>query len=186
MTRIPPATRDMVSPEDLAAFNRVTFDKDRMHEGSPTGMMLNSPQACLHHSELKWYLRDRSTLLPSKVRELVMLVAAREMDSPDVWNLHAALGRQAGLSDKLVDALRDRTELPEMPVQEAVVIEYGRELFRQHRVTEATFQEALDQFGVQGLIELTMLMAFYVMPSFIAHAFEIEPPSDSHEPLMPA
>ena len=148
-------------------------------------MMLNSPQACLGHSELKWYLRDRSTLLPSKIRELVMLVTAREMDSPDVWNLHAALGREAGLSNELVDALRDKKGLPEIPIQEALVIKYGRELFHQHRVTQSTFQEALDQFGVQGLIELTMLMAFYVMPSFIANAFELEPPSDTPEPLMP-
>ncbi len=156
-----------------------------MAESSPAGMMLNSVEACKWFTDIKRYLRDDSTALPSKIRELAMMLTAREMDSPDVWDLHAASGRQAGLSNELVDALRDHKELPEISAQESSVIKFGRELFRTHRVSQATFQAALDQFGVKGLIELTMLMALYAIPSFIAHAFGIEPPADTPEPLLP-
>ncbi len=185
MTRIPPGSREKAPPELLADFDDITGGQDRMGEGSPTGMMLNSVEACKWFTYMKRYLRDDSTFLPRPIRELAMILTGREMDSPDVWNLHAASGREAGLSDELVDALRDHKELPEMSAQETAVIKFGRELFRTHKVSPEAFQAALDQFGVKGLIELTMLMAFYVIPSFIAHAFAIEPPSDTPEPFLP-
>ena len=185
MARLPVVTREMVPPEHLAAFDEVTKGRDSMAPSSPTGKMLNSPQAARLFDQMKNYLRDDSTALPSKTRELAMIVTAREWDSPDVWNLHAALARKSGLSDGLVDAIRDRKELPAITPDEAVVVKFARELHRDHRVGSQTYQEALDQFGVKGLTELTMLMALYAMPSFIAHAFDLDPPADTPEPLLP-
>ena len=40
-----------------------------------------------------------------------MILTARELDCQFIWNAHAALARQAGLSDSLVDGLRDRKVL---------------------------------------------------------------------------
>ncbi len=185
MPRIPPASRESI-PADLWATFQGRYDAlVRMPESSPGGMMLNSPEAWRHYHHLQHCLRDENTILSTKALELIMILAGREMDSPDVWNLHAASARRAGLADELVDALRDRKALPEMTSEEAAVVNYGHELFRDHKVSQATFQAALEQFGVRGLIELTMLMAFYVIPSFIAHAFELEPPADTPEPLLP-
>jgi 4-carboxymuconolactone decarboxylase len=59
--------------------------------------------------ELSSYLRQESTL-SSKIQELAMLVTARERDCQFIWNVHAASGRRAGLSDALVDALRDKRD----------------------------------------------------------------------------
>jgi AhpD family alkylhydroperoxidase len=89
--------------------------------------------------------------LPQKVRELAMLTTARAKDCPSIWNAHAALGRQAGLRDDVVDALRDRTPLPPMAMEEAVVIKLGMEFFQTNRVSQDTFDVALAQFGLQGL-----------------------------------
>jgi len=103
------------------------------------------------------FVRNESSR-PQKVRELAMLTAARAKDCPYIWNAHVGLGRQAGLSDALVDALRDREPLPPMPVEEAVVIKLGMEFFQTNRVNQDTFNVALEQFGPQGLAELTTLM----------------------------
>src|SRR5882724_455370 len=103
------------------------------------------------------FVRNESSR-PQKVRELAMLTAARAKDCPYIWNAHVGLGRQAGLSDALVDALRDREPLPPMPVEEAVVIKLGMEFFQTNRVNQDTFNVALEQFGPQGLVELTTLM----------------------------
>jgi 4-carboxymuconolactone decarboxylase len=102
------------------------------------------------------YVRNES-ILPQKVRELAMLTTARATACPYIWNAHAGLGRQAGLRDALVDALRDRTPLPPMAVEEAVVIKLGMEFFQMHRISQETFDVALAQFGPQGLVELTTL-----------------------------
>jgi 4-carboxymuconolactone decarboxylase len=87
-----------------------------------------------------------------------MLTTARATDCPYIWNAHAALGRQAGLHDALVDALRDRKPLLPMSVEEAVVIKLGMEFFQTHQVSQDTFNVALAQFGPQGLVELTTLV----------------------------
>ena len=67
------------------------------------------------------------------------------------------LGREAGLSEALVNALRDRQTLPAVPTEEAAVIAYATELFQSRRVAPATFQAVLELLGSQGLVELTRI-----------------------------
>jgi 4-carboxymuconolactone decarboxylase len=150
----------------------------------PASVMINSPEACRRAFHFSDYLRRESTL-PANVQELAMLVTARELDCQYVWNAHAASGKKAGLSAGLVDALRDNTPLPPLKPAEAAVITYGREFFRTHRVSRGVFQAAQEQFGVQGLAELTMLMGFYGLLAFHVNAFDVELPSDRTEPLLP-
>jgi hypothetical protein len=44
---------------------------------------------------------------------------------------------------------------------------------------------ALDQFGAQGLTELTTLMGYYALLAFNANAFEIDIPAQRTESLLP-
>ena len=127
---------------------------------------------------------DESTL-PKHVQELAMLVTAREMDCQYVWNAHAASGKQAGLTTGLVEALRDQKPLPALKPEEAAVVKYGQEFYRTHRVSKGTFQEALEQFGVQGLAELIMLMGFYAMLAFNVNTFDVDLPEQRTEPILP-
>ena len=65
--------------------------------------------------------------LPDNVAELAMITTARELDCQFIWHAHAAAGRRAGLNNALVDALRDKQELPPLSSAESAVINYGRE-----------------------------------------------------------
>ena len=42
------------------------------------------------------------------------------------------------------------------------MINYGREFFRTHRVSQATFDAVQAQFGTLGLVELTNIMGYYL------------------------
>jgi 4-carboxymuconolactone decarboxylase len=130
------------------------------------------------------YVRNESTV-PAKARELAMLTTARAMDCPYIWNAHVALGRQAGLSDSLVDALRDKQPLPQMSPEESAVLNLGMEFFLPHRVSQDTFQAALDQFGEQGFVELTTLMGYYAMLAFNANAVDLGLPHELVEEPLP-
>jgi 4-carboxymuconolactone decarboxylase len=114
-----------------------------------------------------------------------MLTTARELDCQYIWNAHAASGRRAGLSDALVDALRDKRDLPSLAADEAAVVNLGQEFFRTHRVSDATFQAALQQFGPQGLTELVTLMGYYGLLAFNANTFAIDLPSERPEAVLP-
>lgn len=187
MARVPVVNRDQVPQELQPAFDEVLGSRGRgsnVVSSGPTSILINSPEMALRAVQLSSYLREQSTL-PKKVQELAMLTTARCMDCQYIWNAHAASGRQAGLSDALVDALRENRSLPPMKPDEAAVVNYGMEFYQTRKVSEATFRAALEQFGPQGLTELTTLMGYYALLAFNANAFEINLPERTTEPLLP-
>jgi len=184
MARTPTVTHDRVPEHLRAAFDAETASSGGVVASGPGSVMINSPEMRRRANHLVNYLRNESTL-PKKIQELAMLITARAMDCQFIWNAHAARGRREGLSDALVNALRDRQPLPPMPADEAAVVHYGTEFFRTHKVSQVTFQAALDQFGAQGLTELTTLMGYYALLAFNANAFEIDLPAERTESVLP-
>jgi len=147
--------------------------------------MIHVPEMLQRGEHLRAYLRGDTSNLPLKIRELAMILTARELDCPFIWNAHAALARRAGVRDDIFDYLREKKELTGLDPDEAAVVNYGREFFRTHRVSQATFDAALAQFGVQGLIELTNLMGYYALLALNVNAFEVELPTEITEAPLP-
>ena len=83
--------------------------------------MLNAPEVAERALGLALYLRTE-TSLPPRIRELGMMVAARENDCQFIWHAHAPVGRKAGLKDESVDALRDKKDIPGLEDDEAAVV----------------------------------------------------------------
>src|SRR5262245_1257367 len=183
MARLPPVTRERVRADLRRVFDDVSSGPGGVGTG-PMSVLKYSPEMSRRAIPLFNYVRNESSL-PQKVRELAMLTTARAKDCPYIWNAHDALGRQAGLCDALVDALRDRKPLPPMSVEEAVVIKLGMEFFQTNRVSQDTFDVALEQFGPQGLLELITLMGFYAMLAFNANAVDLGLPHGITEPPLP-
>ena len=184
MARIPVATRESVPEAHRGTFDEIVSARGGPVDSGPVSVLINSPEMAKRASHLSAYLRQESAL-PSKIQELAMLVTARERDCQYIWNAHAASGRAAGLSDALVDALRDNQELPEIPADESAVVGLGREFSRTNQVSDATFQAASQQFGTQGLIELVTLMGYYALLAFNANTFAIDLPAERTEPALP-
>ncbi len=184
MARVPFVNRDMVPEEFRAAFDEVTAETGGSITAGPGSITLNSPEFARLRAPVTEYLRYRTTF-PKRIQELAILTTARAMDCPYIWNAHAPAGRREGLSDALVDAIRDKQSLPDVSPEEAAVISFGREFFSGHRVSQATFQAALDQFGAQHLVELTALMGHYAQTAFFLNAFEVTLPEERSEPVLP-
>lgn len=185
MTRIPQVTRESVPAGQQAAFDDYVRARGNVPTTGPLLIMLNAPEMLARGEHLRAYLRSDESSLPANVRELAMLVTAREMDCQFIWNAHSAFGRQAGLSDSLVDDLRDKRPLTGLSAEESAVVEYGREFFRTRRVSQASFDAALSLFGVRGLTELTTLMGYYSMLAFNLNAFEVGLPAETAELPLP-
>mgnify|MGYP000402401951 CR=1 FL=1 len=182
MSRVPPA-----SPEAIPAHLHDAFEMATKGH-TPTGMrasLLYSPEAS--HRAHHWadYLRTETGVLTKRIQELAMLVVARELDCPFIWNAHARIGRDAGLSSQLVDALRDKKPLSGLRPDEKALIGFGQEWYRTRRVSQNTFDEVHTQFGAQGVAELVMLMGFYAMLAFNAAAFGLQVPPGHTETLLP-
>ncbi len=182
--RTPVASRDNIPQQYLDAFDEMVDIRGGIPQTGPISVLINSPELCRLAWQIIDFLRNQSSL-PKHVQELGMLVTARELDCQYIWNAHAPPARQAGLNDALVDALREEEPLPPLQPDEAVVIKYGQEFYRTHRVSRGTFQEALEVFGTHGLAELTTLLGFYGMLAFNIIAFDVPLPDERSEPIMP-
>ena len=68
-----------------------------------------------------------------------------------------------------------KSDVSELTPDEALIVRYGRELFRDHRISDETFVAARQRFGDQGITELTATMGYYGMLACALNAFEVEP-----------
>ena len=184
MARIPALNRENIPANQVAAFDELVEQRGGIPDTGPGSVMLNAPEVAQRALGLAMYLRTETSLEP-RIRELGMLVAARENDCQFIWNAHAPMARMAGLKDRIVDNLRDKKDLPGLAPDEDAVVNYGREFFRTRRVSQTTFDAALNQFGILGLTELTNLMGCYAMLAFNVNAFGVELPAERTEEALP-
>ncbi len=184
MARTPIVTRESVPERERQAFDTFVANRGEVPTTGPGSVMLNAPEVAQRALGLALYLRTDTSLSP-RIRELAMLLAARENDCQFIWNAHAPAARRAGLRDEIVDALRDRMELPGPAEDEIAVVNYGREFFRTRRVSQEAFDAVAAQFGVNGATELTTLMGCYAMLAFNVNAFGVELPEERAEEALP-
>ena len=184
MARLPIATRESVPEAQRALFDELVQRLGSVPRYGPGSVMIHVPEAHRWATALNDYLRNQSSL-PKKVQELAMLVTARALDCQHIWNAHAASARQAGVPDALVDALRDRQAFPKLAPDEAAVVHFGQEFFHTHRVSPGAFQAAIEQFGRQGAVELSLTMGNYSLLALLINAFDTDLPPNRTEPLLP-
>ena len=185
MTRLPEVTRDALPQQLHEAFDElVAANGGKVPSGGPAGVTINSPEMVRRRRPLSNYLRFE-TEIPERIIELAILTSARCLDCPYVWNAHAQAARRAGVSDAVIDALRDDQPLPAMGADELAVVQFGTELFKTHTVSDDTFKAALGQFGPRQLVDLTALMGYYAQTAFFLNAFAVDLPDRHGEPQLP-
>ena len=130
MTRLPEATRDALPEQLREAFDELVAANDgKVPTGGPARVTINSPEMARRRRPLTSYLRFE-TEIPERLLELAILTSARCLDCPYVWNAHAPAARRTGISDALIDALRDNKPLPAMRADESAVVQFGTQLFK--------------------------------------------------------
>lgn len=173
--RLPLPRREELTPEGQATYDRLTSTSARNLRGlrGPGGIQLHSPELSRVSRPLNHYLRFESGL-GGRLRELVILVTAREHDSQFEWAAHEAEALREGLSPELIDIVRYRRDLDGVTEADAVVIALGREMFGARQVSSATFARALARFGRRSLVDLVALMGNYAATAALLTAFDMQ------------
>jgi 4-carboxymuconolactone decarboxylase len=115
---------------------------------------------------------------------LAILVTARQHDAQYDWTVNELAALQAGLEPAIIDRIRHRRPATGLPEKEAVIIEFGRELFGKHVVSSAMYSRALKIFGERDLVDLIELMAVHVGDEVLLTAFDQQLPA-GQRPLLP-
>jgi 4-carboxymuconolactone decarboxylase len=149
----------------------------------PAGLRLYSPKSLEHAQGLNRYLRFEAGFTPA-VREVAILATAREMDSQFEWAAHEREALKEGVTPAVVDIIKHRKSTAGLSETEQVVIELGRQIFRDHKVTPDLYARAKAVFGEHTLVDLVLLMGTYSSTAALLCAFDMQlPPGQA--PLLP-
>jgi 4-carboxymuconolactone decarboxylase len=108
----------------------------------------------------------------ARVMALAVLVTAREHDAQYEWTINEPAALKAGLESALVDVVRLRKPPTGLAEKDAILVEFGRELFRRHNVSPETYARALKAFGERDLVDLVGLMAQHSSDAALLIAFD--------------
>ena len=149
----------------------------------PGGILLHSPDLARHARPLNRYLRHEAGL-GGRVRELAILITAREFDSQFEWAAHEPEALREGISRDIIEVVMHRLDTSGLDQADAIVIELGREIFGARKVTSKTFARALRHFGHRALVDLVALMGNYAGTAALLTAFDMQLATDQ-PPLWP-
>ena len=149
----------------------------------PSGIGLYSPKAAEHARALNRYLRYEAGFSP-RVREVAILTTAREMDSQFEWAAHEPEALKGGADPRVIDVIKHRKPTAGLDETDATIIELGRQIFRDHKVTPEIFAKAKALFGPNKLIELVMLMGNYAGTAALLTAVDMQL-HPGQKPLLP-
>jgi 4-carboxymuconolactone decarboxylase len=174
MARIPQITKKTEVPaEKQAIFDAIAASRGQV--SGPFAILLHSPEIAGRAAHLGAYIRFESILSPAE-RELAIITTAREFDCDYEWSAHATLARKAGVREEAVAVVANRGALDTLTADEALIVRFGREMYQNRRVSDATFAAAQARFGNQGVVELTTTMGYYGMIACTLNTFQVEAP----------
>jgi 4-carboxymuconolactone decarboxylase len=182
--RLPLPKREDLDDAGKAHYDRVTAPGATIAGlQGPSGITLYSPKAAEHARALNRYLRFEAGL-PPRMREIAILTTAREMDSQFEWAAHEPVARKEGVEERVIDVIKHRMPTAGLNESDAIVIELGRQIFRDHKVTAETFAKAKALFGPNKLVELVMLMGNYAGTAALLTAVDMQL-HQGQKPLLP-
>jgi len=181
--RLPLPRRDQLDAEGQRIYDRLADPAGGTLRGlrGPGGIQLHSPELSRHSRPLNHYLRYE-TEFGGRVRELAILIVARELDSRFEWAAHEPQALAEGVPREVVDIIRDRRATEGLDEADAIVIALGREIFGRREVAPATFARALRGFGRRGLVDLVALMGNYAATAALLTAFDMQLDPDQPPP----
>ncbi len=134
-------------------------------------------------SGLSNYLRYESGL-GGRVREIAILVTAREMDNQFEWTAHEPNARKEGVPPEVIELIKHRSPIETLDATDAVIVQLGRQVFGEKKVSSEVFARARSIFGDRILVELVLLMGSYSSIAALLTAFDVQL-APGQQPLLP-
>jgi|TARA_B100000315_G_scaffold220910_1_gene223924 4-carboxymuconolactone decarboxylase len=173
MARVPFVKREELNPDGQKVWDEI--DRTRGGVARNFAALLNNPKAAANMAVLGGYVRFETPLDP-RVKSLAVLTAAREANGHYVWTVNQPTARDAGLTEDVVGAIRERRAPVGLEPNDAAVVQFVLELLRHHRVSDTTFEALRAQVGDAGVVDLLVIVGYYHSLAHSLQALEVELP----------
>ena len=171
MAKLPSITRkDQVAAKDAGIFDAIVASRGAVQ--GPFTMFLHSPEIAGRVAHLGAYVRFEGSL-DMRVRVLAAMTVAREFEAVYVWGAQAGGARRLGVPEATITAIRENHSRG-IPPEDAEIVDFTRQLLRQHRVDDATREAMIKRFGHDQFIQLTGAIGYYSLLAMTVNACELE------------
>jgi 4-carboxymuconolactone decarboxylase len=174
MARLKEPTREQLAPDSQEAWDRIQASRGGVR--GPFAVLMHVPALADRAAEVGDYLRFHG-LLAGADRELAICCAAREIEARYEWQAHAPIAIKEGARPEAIEIVRARGSLDGLTPHERTIAEVVRSLYREHRLSDELYQQALAEFGREQLVELVTLAGYYGMIGYTLNAFEVDLPA---------
>ena len=181
--RLPLLKREDLSEIGQRRYDRAANGGNIAGLQGPTGIMLYSPGSSEAQSALSRYLRNEAGFSP-RIREIALLITSRCMDQQFEWVAHEPEALKAGVPQNVIDVMKYDRPTDGLEEADRVVIELGRAVWRDHKVSSELFAEAKKIFGPNQLVDLVLLMGTHASTAALLTTFDMQL-HKGRKPLMP-
>jgi 4-carboxymuconolactone decarboxylase len=170
MPRLPEITQP--SPENRDAFEYLQKTRGAVRGGF--AVMLASPDVTQRMAHVGTYVRFESPL-PANIRELAAVTISAELENAVEYVLHARQCRELGVNESLLEAVIERAPVTGGNDDEMLAVNFARELARNHKLSDATFNAAHKRLGDKGVVDLSAAIGYYAMLAVCHVALDLKP-----------
>jgi 4-carboxymuconolactone decarboxylase len=160
MARVPYVSRDELDAEGQEIYDRIRRDRNAPEVGLQFRALLHSPKATSYLTSLGAQLRFQSAM-PEHLKELAIILIAREWNSAIEWTGHAVLAARAGVSAASIEAIRTGQAPAGLTEQEQVIARLVHQLLRHKAVSDEVFAAAQTLLGTPGVVDLALTCSYY-------------------------
>lgn len=183
LDRMPPLERAAMSEPQRKVADELAAGPRGGVKG-PFIPLLRSPELMDRLQKVGEYLRFQSSLEP-RIGEFVMCVVSRQWTQQFEWAVHVPLALKAGVNAGTLDDLAAGRRPQKMANDEAIAYDFCDELARNHGVSDATYRQAVEQFGERGLMDLLGLVGYFGTVSMVMNVAHTPAPKTDVKPLEP-
>jgi 4-carboxymuconolactone decarboxylase len=183
-SRLPLLARDDMGDDANARIYDEVAGPNGERPSGALGIALYSPATAAGFGRIERYLLNESALSGRRAG-LLTLITAREMNLAYEWSIREDAARAAGLEPAVIDVVRSNEAVEGLSRDDALLIDFGRQLFRNRHVQSETFAALLDRLGRQGTFDAIMLLAYPAMAGVLERAVDQQPRAGWNSARLP-
>ena len=147
-SRFPPVKR-----EDMKEGARKFYDEKGagpdgtpFFQRGPQSMLVYSPALAETFGGVMETLQKQG-VLGKRLTEIAILVTARETSHQFVWSAHEPIAPKNGVEQAIIDTIKYNKDVTGLGEKETVIIQYGRQLLREKKISADLFAKSVKLFG---------------------------------------
>ena len=126
----------------------------------PFKVYFRSPEFGLEAIRMSDYLRW-GTGMESRLVELTILISARNWGSDYIWHAHYPAAVKGGLDPAVPADMAAGKKPTKLKADEAIIYNLLSEVYRDHKLSDPTYNAALAKYGEKGITDIIGLASYY-------------------------